>query len=145
LIAAISPARGLVKYSVRIGSVNSNVFSAFIHELLSEPAFEIRSHVVVMDNVAFHKTQQVKDVFSGVRLQHKLVYLPPYSPQLNPIELCFSKWKSIEKRQEKQTKAQLITAMNAAAQEITRADCAGWYREVMRFYVHCAAGNPLDQ
>jgi transposase len=98
-----------------------------------------------MDNVAFHKTQQVKDVFLGARLQHRLVFLPVYSPQLNPIKLCFSKWKSIVKQADKHTRDQLITSMNVAAIQITQKDCAGWYREVMRFYVHCAAGKPLNQ
>ena len=98
-----------------------------------------------MDNVAFHHTEQVKQCFTGTRLLHRLVYLPRYSPQLNPIELCFSKWKSYVKQTEKRNKVELIAAMNEAASKITIDDCAGWYREVIRTYVHCAAGLPLDQ
>lgn len=147
LIAAISPLRGLVKYQIVTGSVNQTVYAQFLTNLLAEPAFQVRSHVIVQDNVAFHRTETVKEVFTGARIQHRQVFLPPYSPQLNPIENCFSKWKAYVRRQDlsRSNKDSLITLMHDAAQSITAQDCAGWYRQVMRQYTNCIDGKPLEE
>lgn len=75
-------------------TINSDAFSAWItQELL--PKLPHKS-VIVMDNAAFHKNQQMQDqiMFSG----HTLEYLPPYSPDLNPIEHKWAQAKSIRKK-----------------------------------------------
>jgi transposase len=49
--------------------------------------------VFVMDNVAFHKTAEIRSIFENS--MHEIVFLPPYSLFLNPIENIFSKWKNL--------------------------------------------------
>ena len=77
------------------GNIDSDVFYAWvISELL--PALPGHS-VVVLDNATFHKRQDIKDVIR--KAGHTLEYLPPYSPDLNPIEHKWAQAKSIRKKE----------------------------------------------
>jgi transposase len=77
------------------GNVDSNVFYSWVsRELL--PALSSHS-VVVLDNAAFHKRQDIKNVIR--KAGHTLEYLPPYSPDLNPIEHKWAQAKSIRKKE----------------------------------------------
>lgn len=77
------------------GSINSDVFYAWVtNELLpSLPAFS----VVVLDNATFHKRQDIQDAI--INAGHTLEYLPPYSPDLNPIEHKWAQAKNIRKKE----------------------------------------------
>jgi len=112
--------------------------------MLSFPRFQIRSFIIIFDNATIHKTEAVQACFENTRIQHRYKRLPTYSPHLNPIEACFLKWKGIIKQNEKNTQEQLLAVIETAAEKITPNNCRGWYREVMRWYVHCAAGIPLQ-
>ena len=77
------------------GNIDSNVFYAWvISELLPVPP---GSSVFVLDNAAFHKRQDIKNAI--VKAGHTLEYLPPYSPDLNPIEHKWAQAKSIRKKE----------------------------------------------
>jgi len=77
------------------GNINSDVFHVWVtHELL--PALPERS-VVVLDNATFHKRQDIQDVIR--KAGHTLEYLPPYSPDLNPIEHKWAQAKSIRRKE----------------------------------------------
>ncbi len=142
--AALSPKRGIIHYKVKLGAFNAEEFIIFLRELFSQLAFQSRVHHVVMDNVRFHKTEAVKAVFSEGVIQHELHYLPPYSPQLNPIENCFSKIKNYVKQKEKNTQAQLLTLIAEAVGTITAKDTKGYYRKVQNhWYIQCAFGERL--
>ena len=71
------------------GSTTGAWFAKWLKECLF-PELPARA-VVVMDNAAFHKTSEVKEVFEAS--EFKLLYLPPYSPDLNPIEKIFAIFK----------------------------------------------------
>ena len=73
------------------GTTNTLMFNAWLREgLLPElPA----NSVVVMDNAAFHTSQETKDIL--LKAGHTLLYLPPYSPDLNPIEKVWATLKKI--------------------------------------------------
>jgi len=79
------------------GSTDSMVFEDFIEQLLPlcrkwpEP-----KSVLVMDNVSFYHTERIKQMCHDARV--KLMYLPPYSPDLNPIEEFFAELKAFIKR-----------------------------------------------
>ena len=75
---------------------NAKHFSEFIDILLNHfESLDITYCVLVMDNVRFHHSQGIESKI--VTARHRLVYLPPYSPFLNPIEEVFSKWKGLVK------------------------------------------------
>lgn len=77
------------------GNIDSDTFYAWvISELL--PALPLRA-VVVLDNAAFHKRQDIQNIIR--KAGHTLEYLPPYSPDLNPIERKWAQAKSIRKKE----------------------------------------------
>lgn len=146
LCAAISPFHGVVYYKVKLGAFNStSLCDFFIDMYKSHAILRMYSHTFVMDNVSFHKTSELKDVvLNGCNnIAHQIKYLPTYSPQLNPIELCFSKVKSIVKQQEKTDRNSLVEMMNDACEQITQRDCEGWNREATRYLQDCLDRKPL--
>ncbi|KII62017.1 hypothetical protein RF11_07045 [Thelohanellus kitauei] len=85
----------------------------------------------IMGNVAFHKCDTIKQ---EIRIRdHRVEYLPPYSPFSNPIENMFSKWKDFVKRSNGINKEQLLSCMDHRITEISVSDCDGWYRNMKEF------------
>ena len=79
------------------GSTDASVFEDFIEELLQHCGqWPEPKSVIVMDNASFHHSERIEQMCSQARA--KLVYLPPYSPDLNPIEELFSELKAFSKR-----------------------------------------------
>jgi transposase len=82
-----------------------------------------------MDNLSAHKGRRVKEIIKGRGCE--LLYLPPYSPDFNPIEQAFSKVKGrLLRRAEARTREALIEAMGQALSAVTVADSRG-------FFAHC--------
>jgi transposase len=88
--------------------------------------------VVVMDNLSAHNGGMVKEIIEGRGCE--LLYLPPYSPDFNPIEQAFSKIKGILRRAEARTREALIEAMGIALFAVTDRDARG-------FLGHCGYGS----
>ena len=68
---------------------------------------------------------------------HELIYIPPWSPELNPIENIFSIWKSAFKKLEKKTEQQVDEAIKTAATEITQRDCESCFNHSQTLYAKC--------
>lgn len=73
------------------GAVNGDVFTAFVEQVLA-PELR-RGDLVVMDNLSSHKGKRAREAIESRGAE--LVFLPPYSPDLNPIEMVFSKIKQL--------------------------------------------------
>jgi len=82
--------------------------------------------IVILDNVRFHKIAGVKETIEETGA--KLLFLPPYSPDLSPIELMWSKIKSILKRIAPRTKAQFKKAIRKAFEGVTKKDLVSWFK-----------------
>jgi transposase len=82
---------GLTAPLVLDGAINSAAFLAYLKQVLV-PTLHA-GDIVVMDNLSSHKTAGVRQAIEAVGA--KLLYLPPYSPDFNPIELAFSKFKRL--------------------------------------------------
>ena len=84
-----------------------------------------RDDVVILDNLATHKVTGVREAIeaAGARLE----YLPPYSPDFNPIEPMWSKVKQGLKSREPRTARQLFKAAGAALATVTPEDCQGFF------------------
>ena len=90
LIAALG-LEGMQCSTVVDGAVNGDVFEAFVEQVLVP---ELKpGDVVIMDNLSSHKPARVRELIEAT--QAELRYLPPYSPDLNPIEMVFSKIKQL--------------------------------------------------
>ncbi len=112
------------------GAVDGAVFLAYVREVLSPTLCE--GDIVVMDNLGAHKVEGVREAIEarGARLE----YLPPYSPDLNPIEKCWSKVKTYLRRAKARTREALEAALREALATVTQADALAWF-------VHC--GYPV--
>jgi transposase len=104
-------------------STDAGVFGAFVRNSLV-PSLRT-GDVVVWDNLAPHKTQEVREQIE--QKQAELIPLPPYSPDLSPIEPCWSKVKQFVRTTEPRMVDALGTATAEAFASITPADARGWF------------------
>jgi len=82
--------------------------------------------VVVMNNLPAHKVAGVKELIEGRGTQ--LIYLPPCSPDFNPIEKCWSKIKTYLRKAKSRTHEELEKALRAALSSVTAEDARGWFK-----------------
>ena len=106
------------------GAVDAVVFRTYIEKVLS-PTLAI-GDIVVMDNLLAHKVAGIKELIESRGA--KLIYLPPYSPDLNPIEKCWSKIKTFLRRAKARTREELEKALREALLQVTEADAQGWLK-----------------
>ena len=105
------------------GAVDGIVFKTYVHQVLSPTLCP--GDVIVMDNLPAHKVAGIKELIEARGAQ--LVYLPPYSPDLNPIEKCWSKIKTALRSAKARTRETLEAALKAVLQTISVEDAAGWF------------------
>ncbi len=82
--------------------------------------------VVVMDNLPSHKGPRVEQLIKAAKA--KLRYLPPYSPDMNPIEKAYSKLKAFLRKIAERTVAALISTLDACADIFKPAECINYYK-----------------
>jgi transposase len=112
------------------GSTTREVFEAYLEQVLVPTLGP--GQIVVMDNLSAHKGGRVKEIIEGRGCE--LLYLPPYSPDFNPIEQAFSKVKGLLRRAEARARESLIEAMGVAL-------CAVSARDARGFFGHCGYGS----
>jgi transposase len=105
------------------GAMDGEMFLAWLRQGLA-PALQ-RDDLVIMDNLATHKVQGVLEAIeaAGARLR----YLPPYSPDFNPIENMWSKIKQSLRSVAPRTQDQLMQAAKSAFLSISITDCQGFF------------------
>lgn len=115
---------GLIATMSVVGSVNTDVFLFYIQQILS-PQLWVGA-VVLMDNLPVDHAQVVTEAIEAVGA--KLVFLPPYSPDLSPIELCWSKLKQLLREAIARTRKALDQALTKIINDCIFADDAlGWF------------------
>jgi len=131
-VCAAMSEEGLIYDTIRPGAYNAVAYCEFLTGLFEKLQERGRTNCwIVMDNVRFHHCSIVITTISCYG--HTPVFLPPYSPMLNPIESLFSKWKTLIRTTGiLMTVDQLLEAMAAARIEISVSDCLGWIRDVDR-------------
>ena len=105
------------------GSTTTKVFETYIERVLVPSLRE--GQVVVMDNLSAHKGSRVRDLIEQRGCQ--LIYLPPYSPDFNPIEEAFAKIKALLRKAEARTHEMLIEAMGLALEALTARDARSFF------------------
>ena len=133
LIASITLAGGMGAAVSIEGSTDAEVFEAYVKKFLA-PTLRV-GQVVVLDGLGAHRTERVRELVE----EHgaELVFLPSYSPDLNPIEEAFSKVKNIVRKAGARTREALDEAIAEAISAVTLEDVAGWF-------THCGY-EPRDQ
>jgi transposase len=108
------------------GPTTREVFEAYLERVLAPSLSPGR--VMVMDNLSAHKGGRVRELIEARGCE--LVYLPPYSPDLNPIEEAFAKVKGLLRRAGARTRETLIEEMGEALDAVSARDARG-------FFGHC--------
>jgi transposase len=122
IIGALSIS-GIVAAMTINGSADGAVFLAYTTEILVP---QLRpGNVVVMDNINIHKVAGIKQAIESVGA--RLINLPEYSPDLNPIEECWSKVKAILRTVAARTLETLEQAITQALASVTEKDAIGWF------------------
>lgn len=106
------------------GAMDAEAFAAWVEQFLVR---ELQpGDTVVMDNLSSHKAHRVRPAIEAAGA--RLLYLPPYSPDLNPIEKMWSKIKALLRGAKARTQEALEKAVAASLAAITAGDVAGWFR-----------------
>ena len=121
LVAALTY-RGIGPTMALEGAVNGDAFVAYLAQQLV-PSLR-PGETVVLDNLRVHHNPQVRRLIEAARC--RVAYLPPYSPDLNPIEQAFSKVKTAVRRAEARTHEALVDAYDEALGQVTAEDARGW-------------------
>ena len=123
MISAIRTA-GPFAAAVVNGATDSDVFRAYVeHALVPELK---AGDVVILDNLQPHKAAGVREMIEAAGAT--LLYLPPYSPDFNPIEPMWSKVKQFLRSAAARTSESLQQAVTAALHAVTSGDCIGFFR-----------------
>ena len=123
MLAALTVS-GIVAPMTINGAVDGAVFTAYVEQVLAPTV--LAGDVVVMDNLPAHKVKNIKELIE--RRGAQLIYLPPYSPDLNPIEKCWSKIKTYLRRAKARTRAELEKALAEALLLVSSKDAIGWFK-----------------
>jgi transposase len=107
------------------GATDTDVFMAYVRHVLV-PSLR-PGDIVVADNLSPHKAPAAAEAIRAAGAQ--LWHLPPYSPDLNPIEKMWSKVKAFLKKIKARTKDALIEAIAMALEQVTTEDAHGWFKE----------------
>ena len=106
------------------GATDRDVFLSFVQQVLGP---QLRPDaVVVMDNLSAHKNPDVAEALQKRGAQ--LCYLPPYSPDYNPIEMAWSKVKTFLRGIGARTRRKLSRSLQAALVQVTAQDAEAWFR-----------------
>lgn len=115
------------------GSVTGNAFTAYAHRVLA-PSLR-PGQVVVLDNLSAHKQAAARLAIEAVGA--RLLFLPAYSPDFNPIELAFAKIKAQLRAAAERTPEGLLAATAQAIDAVSPIDAHG-------FYAHCGFSLPVN-
>jgi transposase len=133
LIASVTLEGGMGEAISIEGATDAEVFEAYVQDFLA-PTLKA-GQVVVLDGLGAHRTARVREFIEGRGAE--LLFLPSYSPDLNPIEEAFSKIKNIVRKAGARTREALNEVMGEALAAVTLEDVAGWFS-------HCGY-QPRDQ
>jgi transposase len=115
---------GMVAPMVLDGPINGHAFQAYVDQVLVPELKE--GDIVVMDNLGSHKGAGVRAAIEAVGA--KLLYLPPYSPDFNPIENAFSKLKALLRTAAERTIEGLWTAIGHCLDLFKPRECANYFQ-----------------
>lgn len=106
------------------GPMNGNAFLAYVEQILA-PTLE-PGDIVVLDNLSAHKIRGVREAIEGVGA--RLLYLPPYSPDFNPIEQLFAKLKALLRKAAERSVDALWNRIASLLGAFPPEECSNYFR-----------------
>jgi len=122
IVGALS-CTGLEAVMMVEGATDADVFRAYVRQVLCPTLCE--GDIVIADNLSAHKAAGVREAIAAKGA--RLLYLPPYSPDLNPIEQCWSKIKTFLRAAKARTREALEVAVRRALATVTESDARAWF------------------
>jgi transposase len=123
VLAALGP-QGLHAMMTVEGATEADVFRAYVKHVLGPTLAP--DDIVVLDNLGAHKAVGIQQMLARRRI--RLLYLPPYAPDLSPIEPCWSKVKTGLRTATARNREGLETALSQALATVTAVDAYNWFR-----------------
>jgi transposase len=123
LIAAITLQGGMGAPMTVEGATDSEAFEAYVEHFLAPSLRE--GQVVVLDGLGAHRSKRIRELIEARGAD--LVFLPSYSPELNPIEEAFSKVKALVRKEGARLSEALVEAIGRALAAVRAEDAAGWF------------------
>jgi transposase len=115
--------RGMIAPWVLDGPINRDAFETYVGKVL---VLELRpGDIVIMDNLSSHKGPKVREMIEAAGAE--LLYLPPYSPDFNPIENAFSKLKALLRKAAERTVSGLWDAIGRIVDTFTPIECQNYF------------------
>lgn len=105
------------------GAVDTQVFDLYVEKCLA-PSL-LSGDLVLLDNVTFHYSARAIELIEAVGA--RVIHLPAYSPDFNPIEECISKIKQTLRKAKARTPRKLLKALAKAIEKVTVDDICGWF------------------
>jgi transposase len=115
---------GLTAPMVVDGAINGELFLAYVKQILVPTLKE--GDIVVMDNLSSHKVAGVRKAIASVGA--KVLYLPPYSPDLNPIENAFAKLKTLLRKSKLRTMEELWNKLGELCDVFSPVECENYFK-----------------
>ena len=141
LTAAMSN-KEIFYYEICVGAMDAKKFASFIRKFCNEiKNRHLESQIIFMDNVKFHKTDDIQELVDAKG--HDLQYLPPYSPQLNPIEYLFHEWKGFVRAQHPTDQASLLRMIDDAQISIPERHFQNYFNHIIKLLPDCAQMKDL--
>ncbi len=131
----------MVEVNARVGTRSEHFIEFLIGVMDTLDQFDMKGRYLVMDNAAIHKVTEVKDLIAS--RGYKVIYLPPYLPFLNPIELFWSKVKGGIRRDCLNANDNLSTRIIESAKTVSVDDCVNWINHSYSFFDRCLALEPM--
>ena len=119
---------GETSYTTYSGGTTKDKFIEYLKNVLIPSLHE--GDIIVMDNMRTHHVKEVSEIINNSEKLLTLLYLPPYSPDFNPIEMMWSKIKSVLRMIKIRNISMLPDAIKTAFSKITSSDCIGWFSAV---------------
>lgn len=115
---------GMVAPMVLDRPINGEWFEAYVRQVLAPELRE--GDIVIMDNLSSHKRAAVRDVIEAAGA--RVLFLPPYSPDFNPIEKAFAKLKALLRREAERTVSGLWNLIGRLVDLLQPTECANYFR-----------------
>jgi transposase len=123
LIASITLEGAMAESMTVEGATDSEAFEAYVEHFLAPSLCE--GQVVVLDGLGAHRPQRIRELIEARGAD--LVFLPSYSPDLNPIEEAFSKVKALVRKEGVRVREALVEAIGRALTAVTPEDAASFF------------------
>ena len=131
IIAAIG-LEGVIAPMTYKDTLNGELFTTYVKEVLVKALKP--GDILLMDNLSSHKSNKEEAIQPLIKKGIEIIWLPPYSSDLNPIELTWSKMKTYIRKKKPRTTDELMKVLKEALEHITKEDIRNWFKHNGYFF-----------